>query len=73
MSADDDLYAYTIPEVAVRLSCSPRTVYALLAAGRLWSVKLGGEQRIPAAAIRDFLAGDSPHQGRTRARVTRLA
>jgi len=47
---------YPVNEVAYRLGVTERKVWALIAEGRLRSVKLDGRRLVPAAALRDFIA-----------------
>lgn len=47
---------YRIDEAAELLSLSRSVVYEQIRAGRLRSVKQGRARRIPAAAIRDYIA-----------------
>ena len=47
---------YPVSEVAYRLGITERKVWALIAKGRLRSVRLDGRRLVPAAALRDFIA-----------------
>lgn len=46
-----------VKAVAKRFDVSPSTIYRAIKSGRLDSVTIGGTVRIPAAAIRGFVAG----------------
>lgn len=46
----------TVPEVMARLKLGRSTVYDLIRSGRLVSVKVGRARRIPADAVRGFIA-----------------
>ncbi|MFE0846714.1 helix-turn-helix domain-containing protein [Streptomyces rochei] len=52
---DDELL--TVAEVMARLKLGRSTVYDLIRSGRLASVTIGRCRRIPALALRDFIAG----------------
>jgi excisionase family DNA binding protein len=47
---------YDIPTAARQLSISRSTLYELLKAGDIASVKIGTLRRIPLAALRDYIA-----------------
>ena len=47
---------YPVSEVAYRLGVTERKVWALIAKGRLRTVRLDGRRLVPAAALRDFIA-----------------
>lgn len=69
-SPADTAYALKPAQVAERLSCSPRTVYDMVKAGKLRGVRLGGELRIPYPALVAYLNGDTaekPTRRSTRA------
>ena len=51
-----DLQLYEVTEVMRMLRLSRTVIYALMRSGRLRSVKEGRARRIPAAAIRDYIA-----------------
>lgn len=53
---ESDLRLYDVPEVMVMLHLSRTVIYELIRSGRLRSVKQGRARRIPAAAIRDYIA-----------------
>ncbi|MEZ0096259.1 helix-turn-helix domain-containing protein, partial [Streptacidiphilus sp. EB129] len=53
---DPTLVALTPEEAARRLGVGRTTVYALIAADELASVKIGNRRRIPAESLGDFLA-----------------
>lgn len=46
---------FTPEEVAERLKCGRTTVYALLASGKLASVRIGRLRRIPTAALDQYI------------------
>jgi excisionase family DNA binding protein len=48
----------TVTETANRLQISVATVYRLLAAGRLRSVKIGRSRRFPTGTVDAFVASD---------------
>ena len=52
----DDLQLYEVPDVMRMLRLSRTVVYELIRSGRLRSVKQGRARRIPATAIRDYIA-----------------
>ena len=52
----DDLQLYEVSDVMVMLRLSKTVIYELIRSGRLRSVKQGRARRIPAAAIRDYIA-----------------
>jgi excisionase family DNA binding protein len=52
----DDLQLYEVPDVMRMLRLSRTVVYELIRSGRLRSVKQGRARRIPAIAIRDYIA-----------------
>jgi len=52
----DDLQLYEVPDVMRMLRLSRTVVYELIRTGRLRSVKQGRARRIPATAIRDYIA-----------------
>lgn len=49
--------AYSINEAATALSISRRSVYTMIAEGRLRSVRIGARQRVPVAALDELLSG----------------
>lgn len=51
-----DLQLYEVTEVMRMLRLSRTVIYSLMRSGRLRSVKEGRARRIPAAAIRDYIA-----------------
>jgi excisionase family DNA binding protein len=53
---DDDLRAFSYPEVAQRLGLSLVTVKRLVYSGQLKSMHVGRRALIPAASLREFLA-----------------
>ena len=52
----DDLQLYEVPDVMRMLRLGRTVVYELIRSGRLRSVKQGRARRIPATAIRDYIA-----------------
>ncbi|MFD8409518.1 helix-turn-helix domain-containing protein [Streptomyces anulatus] len=48
----------TVPEVMARLKLGRSTVYDLIRSRRLVSITIGRARRIPADAVRDFIAGE---------------
>ncbi len=54
--ADSELRLYDVPEAMALLRLSRSVIYEQLRSGRLRSVKQGRARRIPAAAIRDYIA-----------------
>lgn len=52
----DSPLLYTPERTAVRLDVSRTTVYALLAAGELESVRIGRSRRIPAESVESYVA-----------------
>jgi excisionase family DNA binding protein len=52
----DDLQLYAVRDVMRMLRLSRTVVYELIRSGRLRSVKQGRARRIPATAIRDYIA-----------------
>ncbi|MFD8222705.1 helix-turn-helix domain-containing protein [Streptomyces massasporeus] len=52
---DDELL--TVAEVMARLKLGRSTVYDLIRSGQLASVTIGRCRRVPALALRDFIAG----------------
>jgi excisionase family DNA binding protein len=53
---DEALKLYSVPEVARLLSLSKSTIWRLIAAGELESVKRGRSRRIAAEAVADYKA-----------------
>jgi excisionase family DNA binding protein len=56
LPADQPRLLLTVEEAADRLAISRTVVYELLRSGRLESVTIGRNRRIPAVAIDDFVA-----------------
>lgn len=54
---DIERLAYDASEAAAALGCSRQTIYDLINAGSLRSLKFGGRRFIPVAAIRELLDG----------------
>ena len=52
----DDLQLYEVRDVMRMLRLSRTVVYELIRSGRLRSVKQGRTRRIPATAIREYIA-----------------
>jgi excisionase family DNA binding protein len=52
----DDLQLYELRDAMRMLRLSKTVIYELIRSGRLRSVKQGRARRIPAAAIRDYIA-----------------
>ncbi|MEV7533732.1 helix-turn-helix domain-containing protein [Streptomyces hydrogenans] len=46
----------TVPEVMARLKLGRSTVYDLIRSRRLVSITIGRSRRVPADAVRDFIA-----------------
>jgi excisionase family DNA binding protein len=55
-AVDLDLMLYRITEVERLLSLSRRVIYELIRSGRLRTVCEGRSRRVPASAIRDYIA-----------------
>jgi excisionase family DNA binding protein len=53
---DSDLQLFEVPEVMKMLRLSRTVIYELIRSGRLRSVTQGRARRIPAAAIREYIA-----------------
>jgi len=51
-----DRLAYRVSEVATLVGLSRSKTYLLIASGELPSVKIGGSRRVPADALRQWLA-----------------
>ena len=49
----------TVPEVMARLKLGRSTVYDLIRSRRLVSITVGRARRIPADAVRDFIARET--------------
>ena len=52
----DDLQLYEVTDAMQMLRLSKTVIYELIRSGRLGSVKQGRARRIPATAIRDYIA-----------------
>lgn len=48
---------YTLQEAADLLSCHPETLRRAAAAGKLHTVRIGRDRRIPESALRDWIDG----------------
>ena len=62
--------ALRVSEVASRIQCNPKTVYALIARGQLRAVRLGRVLRVPAESLEAFLNGEGQRATRREARDT---
>ena len=51
---------YTVPETAEMLSVSKSVIYHLIAKSEMYSVKVGGSRRVPAAAITRYIESLMP-------------
>ena len=56
---DDDKLLYKVPHVAELLETSRSKTYELVASGEIPSIRLGGSIRVPAQALRDWIAKKS--------------
>lgn len=56
----------TVEDAARAMAVGRTTVYQLVAAGSLRSVKIGRSRRIPLDAIREYVAGISTEHGGVR-------
>jgi len=56
---DDSRLAYSMREVAAAIGMSERSVWSLIASGRLRSIKLGRSVRIPREALAELLGLDA--------------
>ena len=54
---DDIRHAYSMREVAHAIGLSERSVWAMIASGRLRAVRLGRSVRIPREALAELLGG----------------
>jgi len=54
--ADVDLMLYRISDAERLLNLSRRTIYELIRSGRLRTVAEGRSRRVPASAIREYIA-----------------
>jgi excisionase family DNA binding protein len=55
VEAEPGHMALTVPEVAWELRCNPSTVWRLIAAGELPSVKVGRRRIVPRDAVEEFI------------------
>ena len=53
---DDDKLLYKVPRAAELLDTSRSKTYELVASGEIPSIRLGGSIRVPAQALRDWIA-----------------
>jgi len=60
ITLDGNRLAYSMREVAAAIGMSERSVWSLIASGRLRSIKLGRSVRIPSEALAELLAGGRP-------------
>ena len=58
ITLDDSRLAYSMREVATAIGMSERSVWSLVASGRLRAIKLGRSVRIPREALAELLRGD---------------
>jgi excisionase family DNA binding protein len=58
----------TITETAAALACSPRTVYALVADGKLATVTFGRSRRVRVTALERFVTEHERYAGTRRRR-----
>ena len=56
MSVMTERLAYRVSEAAERLGISRSKAYELIAAGKLPSIKIGGSVRVPAEALKEWIA-----------------
>jgi len=54
---------YTVAEVAAMMRVSKMTVYRLVQAGTIHSIRFGRSYRVPQSAVRDYLDATSPGSG----------
>ncbi len=66
MTAAPDALLLTPAEAARRLSLARSTLYPLLLAGEIASVKIGRSRRIPVDALRDYVERLRREQGLDR-------
>jgi excisionase family DNA binding protein len=59
----------TIPQTAIALAVSPRTVYALIGDGKLASVTFGRARRVRVSALERFVAEHERFEGTRRRRL----
>lgn len=59
---DESRLLLTPEAAASRLSCGRSTVYELIAAGRLESIRIGRSRRIPVAALERFIETERREQ-----------
>ena len=58
--------AYSVDEIAVALDLDPATIWRHVKSGKIPSVKFGGSRRIPAAWLKQQLAGEQSTGGAAR-------
>lgn len=56
-SPDVSRMAYSITEARTALGIGQSTIYQLIAAGKLRTVKVGGRRLVPSEALAELLAG----------------
>jgi excisionase family DNA binding protein len=60
VKAETDRLAYSVPEAARRLACSPGLIYRLARSGELRLTKLGRRTLVAAAELERLLAACTP-------------
>ena len=60
---DPGRMAFTVPETAWSLNCSPNTVWTLIASGELKSFKLGRKRLVARADIEAFIVSGGAGEG----------
>lgn len=54
---------YTVAEVAAMMRVSKMTVYRLVQAGSIHSIRFGRSYRVPQSAVREYIDATSPGSG----------
>ncbi len=54
---------YTVAEVAAMMRVSKMTVYRLVQAGSIHSIRFGRSYRVPQSAVREYIDTTSPGSG----------
>ncbi|MFF2144424.1 helix-turn-helix domain-containing protein [Kitasatospora sp. NPDC058190] len=67
VAADPTLVALTVEEAARRLGVGRTTMYALVASGEVPSVTIGRLRRVPAEALKEYVAARTQTAGSTAA------
>lgn len=62
MKTPDFPLVFTVKEIAELLEVSKNTAYHLVRSGKLRSVKIGRQFRVPKSALEDYLAGIEAQQ-----------